>query len=117
MDECLGRHIVSELRKRGNDVEWVRESASGISDEEVLAWSFRDQRILLTEDSDFGELIYGRGRPAYGVVILRIRAFQGSWVEVVMAIVELLETVQTKLIGNLTVLDPTRIKPRALPVM
>jgi hypothetical protein len=73
--------------------------------------------VLLTEDFDFGELIFGRGKPAYGVVILRLSAFRGSWAEVVTAVAERLEKVQSRLIGNLTVLDPTRIKPRALPVL
>jgi predicted nuclease of predicted toxin-antitoxin system len=115
VDECLGRRIVTELRDRGNDVVWVRESASGMSDEDVLAWSVRDRRVLLTEDFDYGELIFGQGRSAYGVVILRLSAFRGSWAEVATAVTQRLEKVQGRLTGNLTVLDPTRIKPRALP--
>jgi hypothetical protein len=86
-----------------------------MSDEDVLAWSVRDRRVLLTEDFDYGELIFGQGRSAYGVVILRLSAFRGSWAEVATAVTQRLEKVQGRLTGNLTVLDPTRIKPRALP--
>lgn len=115
VDECLGRGIVLGLRDSGNDVLWVRETAGGMADEDVLAWSYRDRRVLLTEDFDFGELIFGRRRPAYGVVIIRLSAFRGTWVQVVAAVVERLDAMQSKFIGNLTVLDPTRIKPRAIP--
>lgn len=86
-----------------------------MADEEVLAWSYRDRRVLLTEDFDFGELIFGRGQPAFGVVILRLSAFRGSWAQVVAAVIERLDAAQSKFVGNLTVLDPTRIKPRAIP--
>lgn len=115
VDECLGRRLVSALRDRGHDVEWVRESASGASDEDVLAWSARDRRVLLTTDFDYGELIFGRGKPAYGVVILRLSDFAGSWVEVVAAVAERLEATQSRQAGSLAVLGLSRIKTRALP--
>lgn len=115
VDECLGQSMVSQLRDRGNDVAWVREVASGMSDEDVLAWSFRDERVLITEDFDYGQLIYERDLEAYGVVIVRLSAFAGSWIEVVSTVVGLLEKAQRKLAGNLTIIGSTRIKSRPLP--
>ena len=47
---------VTALTARGHDVVWVRVSAPGTSDADVLAWAAREQRILLTFDKDFGEL-------------------------------------------------------------
>ena len=115
MDECLGRRIVVALRDKGHDVDWVRESKGGAADEDLLAWSVRDRRVLLTADFDYGDLIFGQGKSAYAVVILRLSEFQGSWAEVAIAVVDRLEAMQSKLIGNLTVLGPSRIKTRALP--
>jgi predicted nuclease of predicted toxin-antitoxin system len=46
----------------------------------------RDERILLTADFDYGELIFGRGKPAYGVIILRLSDFQGAGVDVAAAV-------------------------------
>ena len=43
------------------------------SDEEIFARAAEEQRVLITRDKDFGELIYRSGRllPA-GVVLLRL---------------------------------------------
>jgi hypothetical protein len=47
---------ITSLTAAGHDVVWIRVSAPGISDVDVLAWAGREQRILLTFDKDFGEL-------------------------------------------------------------
>ncbi|NGO51773.1 DUF5615 family PIN-like protein [Allomesorhizobium camelthorni] len=114
-DECLGRLIVSKLRDHGHDVEWVGDVSKGIPDELVLAWSVRDERVLLTEDFDYGDLIFSRGHPAYGVVVLQLSTFPGPWDEVASAVVERLADQESRFLGNLTVLGRTRIKPRELP--
>ena len=48
------------LAVAGHDVVWVRTSAPGISDPEVLEWATREGRILLTFDKDFGENFHER---------------------------------------------------------
>ena len=55
------------------------------------------------------------GSPPFGVLIVRLSAFQGSWHEVVATVVALIDKAQRKLAGNLTVLGSTRIKSRPLP--
>jgi predicted nuclease of predicted toxin-antitoxin system len=57
-DECCDRGRVEELRQSGHDVLYVFESRRGATDDEVLALAFDQRRILLTEDKDFGELVY-----------------------------------------------------------
>lgn len=67
---------VSELRKRGHDVVWVLTNAPGITEEEeVLARAKNENRILLTFDKDFGELVFRAGKSASsGVILFRISA-------------------------------------------
>ncbi len=55
-NENVPLEAVQALRKSGFDVAWVRQSAPGMIDPEVLAWAVREQRVLLTFDKDFGEL-------------------------------------------------------------
>ena len=43
----------------------------GATDEVVLAWAESEKRILITDDKDFGELIFRMDRPTTGVVLLR----------------------------------------------
>jgi len=45
------------------DVVYVRDVANGAPDADVLELARTEQRILITEDYDFGELIFGEKRP------------------------------------------------------
>ncbi len=55
-DECCDAGLVLALRADGHDVLYSAETSQGASDEEVLERAFADDRVLLTEDKDFGEL-------------------------------------------------------------
>ena len=56
-DECRDEATVAALRHDGHDVVYAVESLRGAPDEEVLARAVSEQRILLTEDKDFGEVL------------------------------------------------------------
>jgi predicted nuclease of predicted toxin-antitoxin system len=70
-DECCDAGLVSALRVAGHDVTYVAETLSGSIDEVILATAHRDRRILMTEDKDFGELVYRLRKPAFGILLLR----------------------------------------------
>jgi predicted nuclease of predicted toxin-antitoxin system len=64
---------VAALIGGGHDVVWVRNTAPGMSDPDVLAWAARDERTLLTFDKDFGELARASALPSTcGVVLFRM---------------------------------------------
>ena len=71
-DECCDGDLVLLLRQAGHDVRYVAEGDAGRSDDEVLRLAVREDRVLLTEDTDFGELVVRLGKPAVGVVLLRL---------------------------------------------
>ena len=72
-DENFPRPALLALRNAGWDVLSVAETFPGAPDEEVAALCEEQQRILLTFDKDFGELVFHRGLPAgSGVVLFRI---------------------------------------------
>lgn len=83
----------------------------------VLAWSVDENRILLTQDFDFGELIFGRGYHAIGVVIIQIADFSGSWEEIAAATMKRLADLQQGFAGHLTVFGRDRVKSRSLPAL
>ena len=72
VDECCSPAIVAVLRQDGHDVRYVPEDISGITDKNILKQGFEEQRIIVTEDRDFGELIFLNRLPSYGVVLIRI---------------------------------------------
>lgn len=54
VDESLGRNVAALLREAGWNVKYVDEiGLTGYCDEDVLAYAFRDDRVLLTHDTDF----------------------------------------------------------------
>ena len=72
-DESVDGPIVEQLRQDGNEVLYVAELDSGITDTEVLRSANQARAPLLTADKDFGELVFRRKLlSTRGVVLLRL---------------------------------------------
>lgn len=72
-NENLPEDCIVKLRAEGHDVLWIREAAPGSPDIAVLARAFAENRLLITFDKDFGELVFKTGAKAsLGVVLFRI---------------------------------------------
>jgi predicted nuclease of predicted toxin-antitoxin system len=104
---------VLALTERGHDVAWVRSDAPGSSDRQVITRAQREQRILITFDKDFGELVFRSGLPASsGVVLFRIAA--PSSAHVARVAVAALES-RTDWAGHFAVVEDDRIRMTPLP--
>ena len=75
-DECVDAILVNQLRGAGHDTLYVAEVASGATDAEVLRRARNNSRLLLTEDKDFGELLFRLKLAVPGLVLLRLRPEQ-----------------------------------------
>jgi predicted nuclease of predicted toxin-antitoxin system len=103
---------VTALKVAGHDVVWVRLAAPGATDQDVLAWAAREERILLTFDKDFGELARGSTLPsACGVVLLRMPMPKPADVGQRLAG---LVTARDDWAGHFSVIEPGRIRMRPL---
>jgi len=71
-DECIDAALVAHLRRAGHDVIYMAEVAPAVDDAAVVARARREDRLLLTEDKDFGDLVFRRGAPVPGIVLLRL---------------------------------------------
>ena len=71
-DENIGLEIVSFLRKNGHDVCSITELLRGASDASILLTAQEEHRILVTSDTDFGELVYRVGQHHAGIILLRL---------------------------------------------
>jgi predicted nuclease of predicted toxin-antitoxin system len=65
VDECTGPNVAKWLTQQGNDVYSVADESHGISDEQVLEKAVAEQRILITNDKDFGEMIFKQHLPPH----------------------------------------------------
>ncbi len=72
IDVNVGRSIEKILIERGFDVISVRDIDPRMTDAEILNRAVKDDRIVVTQDKDFGELIYNSGKLHAGVLLLRM---------------------------------------------
>lgn len=98
------------LRTAGHDVLSVRELSPGASDKQVLGIAVDEERVLITEDKDFGEWVFGRAHSSSGVVMIRFPA--GSRAGLPDAILRLVTEKGAILRGAFTVLEPGRARIR-----
>lgn len=100
-DENISRLVVERVRASGFDVTSVAAISPGASDNDVLATASSENRILITEDRDFGELVVRQRLKVHGVVLLELdRLSNTAEAELVKAVL----TANTdKLAGNLVV--------------
>jgi predicted nuclease of predicted toxin-antitoxin system len=69
VDEGCDIAVAQALRSAGHDVVAVAEIAPRAADDRVLKFALDDRRILITEDKDFGELVFAQGQKNNGVIL------------------------------------------------
>jgi predicted nuclease of predicted toxin-antitoxin system len=109
-DEGVDKPIVDSLRKAGFDVTYILETNQGAEDVFILNLSNDEQRILITQDKDFGELIFRLKYTHFGVVLIRLIGY--SAIEKAETVVNLLLTYQLELPKAFTVIQPNAIRIR-----
>ena len=107
-DESCDFGVVRALRAAGHDVFAVAEGDPRAEDSTVIDRAVSEDRLLLTEDKDFGQLVYAAGRRSAGVILIRFPARARAVLE--RAVVELVRRPEEQLRGRFIVLQPGRIR-------
>ena len=112
-DESCDFSVVRALRAEGHDIVAIAEISPREEDDDVRERAVKDDRLLITEDKDFGQLVYADMRSTGGVIFLRFpaRARRSLPAEVV----ELVRQRGESLIGNFTVIQPGRARSGRKP--
>lgn len=113
-DESCDFAVVKALRKAGHDVKAVAEMSPGIPDEDVAMLSAGEMRILVTEDKDFGQMVYAKSQASAGVIFIRFPA--NLRLSVPDMIVRLAEEHGDRLHGRFVVVRPGRIRITGIPL-
>ena len=101
------------LRAAGHSVTYAAEESPRTEDADLLAQAMREGRVLITLDTDFGDLVYPVGRPAScGIVLFRIARVPAA--ERPAFIFNVL-TARTDWHGHFSVVDEGNIRSRSLP--
>lgn len=112
-DENISPIIVAALKAAGHDVIAVTEAMPGATDETIMRRAIAEQRILVTEDKDFGELAFKHGHRPHGIVRLTLPGFWPS--QKAARICGVLELDASKIINRAAVVEPDRIRSRPFP--
>ncbi len=90
----------------------ARGEAPGSSDPVVLSIAQSEERLLITFDKDFGELVYRRGAPAsLGIVLFRLRKRSPAYLAT--HVIRVLES-RPDWSGHFSVVDENSIRMRRL---
>ena len=72
VDECTGPGVANWLSSKGHYVVSVYDDMRGDTDIEILEYAYKNNLILITNDKDFGELVFKNSMKHMGIVLLRL---------------------------------------------
>jgi len=111
-DENVEKPIVDMLRDKGHDVLFMSEITSGTIDDQLLEQANLEARTLLTNDKDFGELIYLQRKIATGIILMRFVSEKSA--TKVGFISSFLKSHGHRINGNFIVINEAKIRIRPL---
>jgi len=107
-DESCDFAVVRGLRAKGYDVLAVSEVTQRSDDRELIDQAYRERRVLLTEDKDFGWLVYVSHADSAGVILIR---FPGNARQTLaQAVTELVEEQGERLFRAFVVVQPGHVR-------
>ena len=108
VDECTGPAVAQWLRLQNHDVISVYDEIRGADDKEVIKKASEQNRILITNDKDFGELVFREKKQHKGVILLRIEDERAA--NKIAVLKQLLEKYESFLLGQFIVVTETTVR-------
>lgn len=82
-------------------------------DEAIIERAIAEDRILITEDKDFGELAFKHGLRPPGIIRLALPSLWPS--EKAVRLCNVIEHLGKKVVGHAVVVEPKRTRSRPIP--
>jgi len=110
-NENFPKASVLLLRSYGYDITYIGKNTPGITDKEVMESAQSQQRLIITFDRDYGELIFKHNyKPEQGVLYFRLPEYSPE--QPAMIVHELLAIFKLETYRRLTVYDGQTIRQR-----
>ena len=111
-DENIDQRLVSSLRLAGISVYSVAELSPGITDEEVMRLSENLGALILTDDKDFGEIVFRKQSSCHGIVLLRLTGVDYS--HKADQVIQVIDKCGSEMTGKFVVITEERVRIRKL---
>jgi predicted nuclease of predicted toxin-antitoxin system len=108
VDECSGPAVAYWLKSQGHDVISVFDEFRGLDDDEVIKICIDENRILITNDKDFGEKVFREGVLHKGVVLLRLEDERAS--SKILVLSKLLQSYSHRLSDSFAVVTEEQVR-------
>ena len=115
VDENIGQSTIHYLKEQGYDV--VVATVTGLSGREdsfLLDYAFRGNRVIVTNDKDFGYLVYRQNLPTRGVILFRF--FQESPSLKIAALDLILSKGTAQILNHFIVASEDKIRSRSIHI-
>lgn len=108
IDESIEYRIVTFLRNIGYNTLSVVESFPSLDDKTILSIAYNENRIIITNDKDFGELIYKLQLPHKGIILFRL--FEENYQSKEDKLQLILKKFKSKLQNTFTIVSKNKIR-------
>ena len=110
LDVGVGHKVSAFLTENGYDIISILDIDPSMPDTDILFIAERDQRMVVTMDKDFGELVYHSQQRHHGILLLRLEDATGD--EKVLVMQEILEKYTDAISGKFCVFQNGRLRIR-----
>jgi predicted nuclease of predicted toxin-antitoxin system len=114
-DENVAKDVLAWLRASGHDVLFAWDVQAGAPDANWVARAEQEQRLILTADKDFGELVFRDGLSTHGVVLLRLDDL--TVLEILARLQTVWSVVEANPSGKFIVVTETKVRVRPMPMV
>jgi predicted nuclease of predicted toxin-antitoxin system len=111
-DVNIENDLVDFLKKQGYDVLWIPDYDCRLKDDELLELANDSDRILITNDTDFGELVFLQRKISTGIILIRVK--EQDIHKKLRALKKLLKFHSNKIKHSFIVISDRRIRIRSL---
>ncbi len=115
-DMGVSQLVVEWLRVNGHETVHLRdEGLHRLPDSDIFLKAASEQRIVLTYDLDFGEILAGSGGQIVSVILFRLRNARTDFV--IQRLADVLESSSAELLqGAIVIVEDGRHQVRLLPI-